>query len=584
MFPGIPRTKLYPELAATLTEVRRSFWSVALFSAVVNVLMLTGPLYMLQVYDRVLTSRSVPTLVALSVFLVGAYVFQGVLDVIRGRIVVAISGHLNERLEAAVHAALVRGAVRSGPGAESQQPVRHLDQIRAFLNSGGPIALVDLPWIPVFMAICFLIHPTLGFVSLAGAVLLLLITKLTERANREPALALGRMQGLRVAAAEASRQNSEAIIAMGMLPALAQRWSTINRSYVGSIERAANATAGYGSLSKIVRLLLQSAMLGIGAYLVLQQQLTPGGMIAASIMMGRALAPIEIAIANWTGMGAARDSVKRLSDILSKAAETQPATALPAPSRSLQVRDLTVAPPGAHHPIVTRVDFALEAGETLAIIGPSGSGKTSLGRTHVGIWPPARGEIRLDGATLDQWSSETLGPHIGYLPQAIELFDGTVAENIARMSPQPDSDAVIAAAMTAGAHEMILRLPRGYDTVVGEGGAILSAGQRQRIALARAVYGEPFLVVLDEPNSNLDSAGDAALLEALRSLKKRGAICIVIAHRLGVLGVCDKVLYLAEGTQQMFGPRAEVLAKALTSAAAPHANLRVVSEAGEAVR
>lgn len=566
-----------PELRVALHEARRSFWGVAIFSGVVNLLMLAGPLYMLQIYDRVLTSRSVPTLLALSLFLLGAYFFQGVLDVIRGRVVVAISRQLDERLEAGVHEAVVRGALHVAPG-EPHQPVRHLDQIRGFLTSGGPVALLDVLWIPAFICVCFVIHPLLGGLSLAGGAILLGVTKLTERANRGPSLQLVRDHGARAAFVEMNRRNTESITAMGMLPTLTQRWADINQRYVASIDRAAGATGGYASLSKILRLLLQSAMLGLGAYLVLRQELTAGGMIAASIMMGRALAPIEMAIANWRGFIAARASVERLSEDLARSKAPPPATSLPAPVRSLELRDVTVAAPGSRHAIVTGVNLALSAGETLAIIGPSGSGKTSLGRTLVSVWRPVRGEVRLDGASLDQWSSEALGLHVGYLSQSIELFDGTVAENIARMAPQPDSSAVIAAAQAAGAHDMILQLPNGYDTPIGEGGVILSAGQRQRVALARAFFGDPFLVLLDEPNSNLDSVGERALLEGLRRLKERGAITVVIAHRVGIMSVCDKVLVLADGMQKGFGPRDEVLTKVLATprTQASPANWKVV--------
>jgi PrtD family type I secretion system ABC transporter len=564
-----------------LREVRRSFWSVALFSAFVNLLMLAGPLYMLQLYDRVLSSRSVPTLIVLSAFLLGAYLFQAILDIIRGRVVVAISGQLDERLDVAVHEAVARGAVKAGPIGEPSQPVRHLDQIRAFLTSGGPVALVDLPWIPAFMAVCFLIHPLLGLVSVAGAVALLVVTKLTERANREPARALSRAQWVRSGLIDETKRNSESVIAMGMLPALSSRWTAINGNYVKATTTAANATGGYASLSRIIRLLLQSAMLGFGAYLVIRQELTAGGMIAASIMMGRALAPLEIAVGNWRSMIAARESLTQLSESLARTIVAPPATSLPRPSQKLQVQDLIIGAPGSRQSIVSRVNFSLSAGDTLAVIGPSGSGKSSLARTLAGVWTPLHGEVCLDGAALDQWGSEAIGKHLGYVAQSVELFSGTVAENIARMARDYDSALVIAAARAAGAHEMILQLPHGYDTPIGEGGAILSAGQRQRVALARALFGTPFLIVLDEPNSNLDQAGENALQQAITNLKQQGAITIVIAHRPGILAACDKILCLSDGVQQAFGPRDEVLAKLVAARrAAAHSNLKVVAEAG----
>jgi PrtD family type I secretion system ABC transporter len=570
----------HPDVAAAWRDCRRAFRSVALFSGVVNLLMLAGPLYMLQVYDRVLSSRSVPTLVALSVFLVGAYVFQGMLDLIRSRVVVRAAALLDQRLALSVHGAVIRLAVASRHPGEGPQPVRDLDQIRGFLTSAGPIAIVDLPWVPVFLAICFLIHPWLGLAATAGAIVLFTMTLLTERASRAPARAAAQDAGSRSIMVEAQRRSGETILAMGMTSALAQRWNCVNDRYIAVVGRLSDVAGSFGSASKVLRLLLQSVMLGLGAYLVLRVELTAGGMIAASIMMGRALAPIETAIANWRGFVAARQSIKRLSETLTRAAPAQAATTLPKPSRTLVVEQVTVVAPRATKPIVTGVRFGLKAGEVLGIIGPSGAGKTSLVRALVGIWRPAKGSVRLDGAALDQWDRELLGRHIGFISQTVELFDGTIAENIARMAIAPDAEAVLRAARTAGAHDMILRLASGYDTPIGEGGEALSAGQRQRIALARALYGDPFLVVLDEPNSNLDSEGEAALRQAIAGVKARGAIVVLIAHRPSVLSVCDHILLLANGEQKEFGPRDEVWrrisARAVPPAAA--ANLKVVSD------
>jgi PrtD family type I secretion system ABC transporter len=578
--PALPK---HPELAAALTDCRRAFWAVALFSAVVNILMLAGPIYMLQIYDRVLTSRSVPTLVALTIFLVGALSFQGLLDIIRSRIVVRSAALLDRRLATTVHSAVIRlGVSRRQPG-EAQQPVRDLDQIRAFLTSAGPVAIVDLPWVPAFLLICYLLHPWLGVMATAAALLLMVITVLTERASRAHNRDMLADAGTRSAMVEMDRRNSESVVAMGMATSLGKRWAAINERYVGTMGRSADVTGTYGSISKVLRLLLQSLMLGLGAYLVIRQELTAGAMIAASIMMGRALAPIEMAIANWRLFTGARDSIRRLSDILSRLGPNRVATELPKPTQSLDVA-ITVGAPGALTPIVAGVQFRLTAGEVLAVIGPSGAGKTSLVRALIGIWPPAKGTVRLDGAALDQWDPEIRGRHIGYVSQAVELFDGTIAENIARMSPEPDSAAVLVAAQMAGAHDMILRLPNGYDTKIGDAGVVLSAGQRQRIALARAVYGDPFLIVLDEPNSNLDGEGEAALQKAIHDLKSRGAIVLMIAHRQSSLVMCDKALVLRNGVQEAFGPRDAVLAKVLQRPAPPAAaggaggNLRVVAE------
>jgi ATP-binding cassette subfamily C protein len=571
----------HPDLAAALRECRRVSGSVALYSGIVNLLMLAGPLYMLQIYDRVLSSRSVPTLVALSIFLVGAYAFQGALDMIRSRVVVRAAALLDQRLVLAVHGAVIRLAIASRHPGEGPQPIRDLDQIRSFLTGAGPIAIVDLPWVPIFLFICFLIHPWLGLTATAGAIGLFTMTLLTERASRAPARAAAQDAGRRSIMVEAQRRSSETILAMGMAEVLAQRWAAVNNRYIATVGRLSDVAGSFGGVSKVLRLLLQSVILGLGAYLVIRQELTAGAMIAASIMMGRALAPIETAIANWRAFVAARQSIARLSEALARAAPKRAATTLPRPGRSLDVEQVMVVPPGGTVTIVRGVGFRLKAGEALGIIGPSGSGKTSLVRALVGIWRPANGSVRLDGASLDHWDKELLGQHIGFISQTVELFDGTISENIARMSTAPHADAVLRAATAAGAHEMILRLPSGYDTPIGEGGEALSGGQRQRIALARALYGDPFLIVLDEPNSNLDSEGEAALLQAIARVKARGAIVVLVAHRPTVLSVCDHMLVLANGTQQDFGPRAEILHKMsvrLVSPAAAAGNLKIVSD------
>jgi PrtD family type I secretion system ABC transporter len=482
------RNSTHTDIAQALRECRRAFGSVALFSGVVNLLMLAGPLYMLQIYDRVLSSRSVPTLIALSAFLVGAYAFQGVLDLIRSRVVVRSAAVLDQRLAMAVHGAVIRLTVTSRHPGDGPQPVRDLDAIRGFMTGAGPIAIVDLPWVPVFLTICFLIHPWLGVASTIGAVTLFTMTLLTECASRALARVVAQDAGKRQIMVEAQRRGGETIIAMGMGGASAQRWSAVNDRYIAATASLSDVAGGFGSASKVLRLLLQSVILGLGAYLVIRQEMTAGAMIAASIMMGRALAPIETAIANWRAFIGARQSITRLSEALTRAAPKREVTLLPRPERSLEVEHVGVVAPGGTKPIVANVRFALRTGQALGIIGPSGAGKTSLVRALVGIWPPAKGCVRLDGAALDQWDPDLLGQHVGFISQAIELFDGTISENIARMNVKPDADAVLRAAKAAGAHELILRLPNGYDTAIGEGGEALSGGQRQRIALARALW------------------------------------------------------------------------------------------------
>jgi len=572
---------LHPAIAAAFKDCRRAFWSVALFSATVNMLMFAGPLYMLQVYDRVLASHSVPTLIALSALLCGAFALQAVMDLIRSRVVTRSAGFLDEHLCAVVHKAVIRLSAAGRQTGEVHEPVRDLDQIRTFLTGQGPIAIVDLPWIPVFLLICGLIHPWLGMLSLVGGIMLAGATLLTERASRALAREANRSARARSVMLEADRRNGETTMAMNLETTLSQRWLTLNAGYLAAVERSSEVIGFYGSLSRMTRMMLQSAALGLGAYLVIGHELMPGAMIASSIMMARALAPIETAIANWRGFVAARDSLGRLTHVLAQVGADPVRTALPKPSRSVVAEGVTVIPPEGKAAIVGNVNFTLSAGEVMGIIGPSGSGKTSLVRTLVGVWQPAQGALRVDGAALGQWPRQIIGPEIGYLSQAVDLFDGSVTENIARMAVEPDDSAVVHAARAAGAHEMILCLPSGYDTRIGQSGAILSAGQRQRVALARALYGDPFLIVLDEPNANLDGDGEAALLQAIRGAKTRGAIIILIAHRAAMLAVCDKVLVLRDGAQQAFGPCHEILRNIAPqpAVAATSPNLKIVGGA-----
>ncbi len=565
---GAPPT--HPTLKAAIGDFKRALVSVLMFSAAVNLLMLAGPLYMLQVYDRVLASHSVPTLLALSVMLVIAYGFQGALDFIRSRITGRAALAVDHHLDRTVHNAVVALGLQLRLAGDAQQPLRDLDQIRGFLTSSGATAIVDLPWVPVFLVLCFAIHVWLGLVALAGGCVLFALALLTERASREPTRLVARQAGQRAALIEADRRNAETIVAMDMTGALAARWSRSNAEYLDGLSCASDVVGSFGSLSRATRMMLQSAMLGVGAYLVIRQELSGGAMIAASIMMGRALAPIETVIANWRGCIGARDSFYRLSGTLGRVAERDAATDLPPPCMSVEARHLSLAPFGAPSPIVRNVSFRLSAGEALGVIGPSGAGKSSLVRGLAGVWQPMTGEVLLDGAALHQWSRRSLADRIGFLGQSVELFDGTVAANIARMAVEVDSTAVLAAAKAAGAHDMILGLPDGYDTQIGDAGAKLSAGQRQRIALARALYRDPFLIVLDEPNSNLDAEGDAALQAAIEGAKARGAIVVMIAHRPSALAACDKVLVLTNGVQQAFGPRDEVV-RAFTARVRPPA-------------
>jgi PrtD family type I secretion system ABC transporter len=435
--------------------------------------------------------------------------------------------------------------------------------VRSFLSGTGPTALFDLPWLPLYLGLCFLLHPWLGIIALVGALILFTLAVLTEVRSRKPLQEAVSHASARQAQAESSRRNAEAIRAMGMAAPLTRRWTEVNDKYLMAHERAADASGGFGAVSKVLRFLLQSIVLGAGAWLVILDKASPGVIIAASILTSRALAPIETTIAQWKSFLAARQSWRRLGELLAALPPEAEPMPLPAPRKTLAVEGIVIGIPGAREVIVSNVSFSLSAGDGLGVIGPSASGKSTLVRAIVCAWPVLRGAIRLDGATLDHWSPAALGASIGYMPQAIELFDGTVAENIARFSDNPDPAKVVAAAKAAGAHDMILRLPSGYDTRTGEGAGSLSAGQRQRIALARALYGDPFVVVLDEPNSNLDSEGEAALTEAIKGVRARGGIVIVVAHRPSALAALDQVLVMRNGTVQALGPRDDVLRKTL---------------------
>jgi len=562
-----------------LHSCRRAFLAVALFSGMSNILMLTGALFMLEVYDRVLPSRSVPTLVALLILAAGLYAAQGLIDAIRGRILLRVGTSLDESLSLRVYDAIVRLPLKIGGKGEGAQPIRDLDTVRGFLSGAGPSALFDLPWMPIYLAICFLFHPYIGLTALAGAIVLVTLTVVTELRTRGPTRSATQFAMARNALLDSSRRNAEAITAMGMTGRIAQRWNDLNRSYVAESGRAGDVAGGLGAASKILRLLLQSSILAVGAWLVIHQESTPGIIIAGSILGGRALAPVDLAIANWRGFVAARQSWKRLAQLLGYLPARGEPMPLQPPAKTLVVHNAAVSPPGEHKIVCQDINFSLAGGKALGVIGPTASGKSSLARMLVGVWTPARGSVRLDAATLDQWSPEALGRHIGYLPQDVELSPGTVAQNIARFEHPPQSEAVIAAAQAAGVHELIVNLPDGYETAVGDNGRGLSAGQAQRIALARALYRDPFLVVLDEPNSNLDAEGDEALTRAILGVRARGAIVVVVAHRPSAIAGVDYILVMAKGRQQQFGPKEEILNRVIAPSTPPRA-LKVVPGEG----
>lgn len=564
------------EIAGFLRSCRRIFWGMAAFSGVSNILMLTGSFFMLQVYDRVLPSRSIPTLIALLALAVVLYAFQGALDLIRSRISVRIGRYLDETLGLRVFDAVVRLPLKTRGDGDGLQPLRDLDQVRSFLSSGGPSALFDLPWMPIYIGICFLFHFWIGVAALVGALILIVITILTEARTQAPAKAFAQFAVMRNALASEGRRNAEVLHAMGMRRLAALRWHEINRKYLAAQEAASDVASGLGGTSKVFRAILQSSVLAVGAYLVIYQESTAGIIIAGSILTSRALAPVEVAIANWKGFISARQSAHRLDQLLTLLPKEEERLSLPAPVESVMVRQVYINAPGMETSIVNDISFKLSKGEGLGIIGPSGSGKSTLARAMVGVWPQLRGKITLDNAMLGQWSSEALGRHIGYLPQDVQLFDGSIAVNIARFDPKATPEAVLEASRAAGAHDLILSFPEGYGTKIGEGGMALSAGQRQRIGLARAFYGNPFLVVLDEPTSNLDADGEEALTEAILNVRRRGGIAVVIAHRPKALDGVDHAMVLAEGKVQSFGKKDDVLRKVLRAGAPP---LKVVGDA-----
>lgn len=549
-------------VANALRASGRRMIGVAVFSGVINILMLSGSVYMLQVYDRVIPSRNLATLFGLSLMVLIAYLVQGYFDAMRSRMLCRIATLFDAALQSSIHLALAALPLRGVKPVLMQQPLRDLDQVRTFMSGMGPTAFLDMPWIPVFLIGLFLFHPAIGFTALLGTAAIIAMTLLNERISRGAAKAAMDMNAQRQVLADATQRNAEIVKALGMTDRLTARWSQANERYLQENIRSTDVHANLGSAAKVLRYILQSGMLGMGAYLVIADKASGGIMIASSILMGRALAPVEIALGTWKQFAAARQGLTRLREICKATAPPPtPPVMLPRPYRELSVQNLAVAAPGRDMPIVAGVTFSIKAGSGLALLGASASGKTSLSKALVGIWPAHRGAVRLDGASLDQWQNEDLGRHIGYLPQDVGLFDGTIAENICRFEEDPNSDAILRAAQIAGVHDIILRLPEGYATRIGAGGISLSAGQKQRVGLARAVYGDPFLLVLDEPNANLDADGENALTRAIAAMRQSGSIVVVISHRPSALSALDMTMVLYEGKAIAFGPSEEVFAR-----------------------
>ncbi|QND19087.1 type I secretion system permease/ATPase [Rhizobium leguminosarum bv. viciae] len=549
------------EPSKALRKCKGGLVFIGIASALINILYLTSSFFMLEVYDRVIPSKSIPSLAVLAILALMLYCFQGAFEVLRSRMLVRVAGALDEMVNGRVFRALIKAPLKVKIGGDGLQPLRDFDQIRTFLSGMGPTAMFDLPWLPFYIVICFLFHPAIGYIAIGGSLVLAILTFMTNQGTRTLSKKQSDSANMRNAFAQTSIRNSEVIHAMGMAGTMAEIWDRKNSEYRTITRQASDVGNGYATLSKIFRIALQSGTLATGAILVIQGQASSGIIIAGSILTSRALAPVEAAIGNWRGFVSAQQSWARLSSLLKTIPEIPAPLALAAPTKQVTVEGLASGPPAGQRPVISDVSFGLRAGSALGVIGYSASGKSSLARAMMGIWPTVRGSIRLDGAALDQWDGDALGRHIGYLPQDVELFSGTVAQNICRFAKEMSPEVVVAAARAARVHDLILRLPNGYETEIGEGGAALSAGQRQRIALARALYGEPFLVVLDEPNSNLDEEGERALSAAIMSVRARGGIVVVIAHRSGVLAVCDFVLMMQEGRMIAFGPKEEVLAR-----------------------
>jgi PrtD family type I secretion system ABC transporter len=557
-------------VGAGLRESALRLGGIAVFSGVINILTLAGSLYMLQVYDRVIPSRNIATLVGLSLMVLVAYFLQGYFDALRSRMLTRVGTLFDAGLQESIHVALATLPLRGVKPLVMQQPLRDLDQIRSFLSSMGPTAFLDMPWIPIFIIGLFMFHAAIGIAAICGMLGIVGVTMLTDRLSRGASKIAMESSANRQVLADATRHNAEVIRALGMTDRFTARWSQANERYLAQNIRATDVYANLGASAKVLRYVLQSGMLGLGAYLVVSDKASGGIMIASSIMMGRALAPVEVALSSWKQLVAARQGINRLRETLKSTAKPQgQRVVLPRPSRELLVQELSVMAPNMQKPIVQNISFKLTAGMGLALLGASASGKTTLSKALVGIWPANHGVVRLDGAAIDQWTNEDLGRYLGYLPQDVALFDGTVAENICRFDDQTKSEAILKAAMIAGVHDIILRLPDGYSTRIGEGGMSLSAGQRQRIGLARAVFGDPFLIVLDEPNANLDAEGENALNRAIQYMRQNKSIVVVISHRPTALSALNMAMVLYEGKAIAFGPSEQIFARVQGNAGAP---------------
>lgn len=546
------------EIEQILSTFKRTFLTVGAFSAISNLLMLVPSLYMLQVYDRVLASRNETTLLMLTLMMLGAYILMCVLELIRSFVLVRVGARFDMQLNKRVYTAAFEQNLKKA-GGNAGQALQDLTNIRQFLTGNALFAFFDAPWFPIYLIVIFLFEPSLGLFALIGTALQVACAYVNERVSRRPLAEANAMAIISSNLATNNLRNAEVIESMGMLPNLLSRWFKLHGRFLQLQAEASEKAGIVGAVTKFVQVSLQSLVLGFGALLVLEGKLTPGMMIAASILVGRALAPVQQVIGVWKSWSGTRSAYERLTTLLAANPARDAGMPLPKPQGQITVEGVTAMPPGSQVAVIKGLGFAIAAGDVLGVIGPSGAGKSTLARLLVGVWPAVVGKVRLDGADIFHWNKGELGPNIGYLPQDIELFGGTVSENIARFG-EVDAEKVVLAAKRAGVHELILHFPDGYDTKLGDGGAGLSGGQKQRLGLARAMYGDPSLIVLDEPNSNLDDAGEAALVQAVNDLRQRGKTIVLITHRTTIIGVTNKLLLLREGAAAMFGPTNAVLA------------------------
>jgi len=554
------------ELKTAILSSKKSFLVVGFFSLFINLLMLVPPLYMLQLYDRVITSRSEGTLYMLTAIVIVLFITMALLEIIRSKVLVKVGNKLDAILSQRIFNSLFDLANKH-PGKASSMPLSDLTSIRQFMTGNGLFAFFDAPWIPIYIAVLFLFHPAFGYFAIFAAIVLVIFTILNEYSTKEKLAQANTLSRASTMYVDSNLRNAEVINAMGMKGNIQGIWKEKYYGFLNAQNEASNKAGVWANISKSTRMLFQSLMLGLGGYLAIKNEVSPGMMIAGSIIMGRALAPLDLIINSWKGFSSARTSYARLDALLEDFPKDKEYMSLPAPKGEILLEGVMVIPPNAQQPSVRGLSMKIDEGDVVGIIGPSAAGKSSLARVILGLWPLAAGKARLDKADISQWDKGELGQYIGYLPQDIELFEGSVSQNIARFT-EVDSKKVVEAAKKAGVHEMILRLPEGYDTRIGAGGASLSGGQRQRIGFARAIYDNPVLVVLDEPNSNLDEQGEAALVKAVQVLKEEGTTVVLITHRPNILQVTNKLAVIKQGVLELYGNTQDVLAKIAETAKA----------------